>query len=130
MDGKTLDVPYVENIDQSLAAIENFSQTDLGNFNLDEPNSWEEARVSPYSEQWEAGFQEELKSLKDMGVYKLIPRSQIPMGCKVRKGQPVFRLKCETDGKPIRWKVRLVFKGFEQIYGKDYTSTTSPTARM
>ena len=35
-----------------------------------------------------------------------------------------------SDGKPIRWKVRLVLKGFEQVYGRDYTSTTSPTARM
>ena len=33
-------------------------------------------------------------------------------------------------GKAVRWKVWLVFKGFEQIYGKDYTKTTSPTARM
>ena len=24
----------------------------------------------------------------------------------------------------------MIFKGFEQIYGKDYTKTTSPTARM
>jgi hypothetical protein len=130
LDKDTLDVPYVENVDQTLAAIEDLSQTDLGNFDLDEPNSWDEARASPYSKQWEAGFREELKSLKDMGVYKLIPRSQIPMGCKVRKGRPVFRLKRDADGKPVRWKVRLVFKGFEQIYGKDYTSTTSPTARM
>ena len=30
----------------------------------------------------------------------------------------------------MRWKVHLVFKGFEQIYGRDYTKTTSPTARM
>ena len=26
--------------------------------------------------------------------------------------------------------VCLIFKGFEQVYGKDYTSTTPPTARM
>ena len=43
---------------------------------------------------------------------------------------PVFRIKRNETGKAIRWKVRLVFKGFEQIYGKDYTKTTSPTARM
>jgi hypothetical protein len=33
-------------------------------------------------------------------------------------------------GQAVRWKVCLVSKGFEQIYGKDYTKTTSPTARM
>ena len=42
----------------------------------------------------------------------------------------MFHLKRNERGEPVRWKVRLVFKGFEQIYGRDYTSTTSPTARM
>ena len=119
-----------ERIDRILAAITNIPQADLDNFDLDEPKTWEEARKSSYGEQWEAGYREELKSLKDMGVYKLIHRSQVPAGTKIRKGRPVFRLKRDADGKAVRWKVRLVFKGFEQIYGKDYTSTTSPTARM
>ena len=65
-----------------------------------------------------------------MGVYRLLHRSQIPAGAKVRKGRPVFHLKEDADGKPVHWKVRLVFKGFDQVYGKDYTSTTSPTACM
>jgi hypothetical protein len=65
-----------------------------------------------------------------MGVYDLIPSTDVPRGCKVRKGRPVFHLKRNEKGEPVRWKVRLVFKGFEQIYGRDYTSTTSPTARM
>jgi hypothetical protein len=30
----------------------------------------------------------------------------------------------------VRWKVWHVFKGFKQIYGRNYTKTTSPTARM
>ena len=65
-----------------------------------------------------------------MGVYKLIPRSDVPQGQKIRKGMPIFRIKRDENGKGVRWKVRLVFKGFEQIYGKDYTKTTSPTACM
>lgn len=43
---------------------------------------------------------------------------------------PVFRIKCDETGKAIRWKVCLVFKGFEQIYGKYYTKTTSSTVCM
>jgi hypothetical protein len=65
-----------------------------------------------------------------MGVYKLIPRCDVPQGKRIRKGKPVFHIKRDETGKAVRWKVRLVFKGFEQIYGKDYTKTTSPTARM
>jgi Reverse transcriptase (RNA-dependent DNA polymerase)/GAG-pre-integrase domain/gag-polypeptide of LTR copia-type len=130
LNDNTIPPPEIEQIDRTLAAIADIPQTDLDNFDLDEPNSWNEAKASSYSEQWETGYKEELQSLKDMGVYKLIHRSQVPIGAKIRKGRPVFRLKRDADGKPIRWKVRLVFKGFEQIYGKDYTSTTSPTARM
>ena len=79
---------------------------------------------------WEEGYHDELKSLKDMGVYKLIPRTDVPQGHKVRKGMPVFRIKHNKTGTAIRWKVHLMFKGFEQIYEKDYTKTTSPTAHM
>jgi hypothetical protein len=96
----------------------------------DEPRTWDEAKDSADAARWEAGYREELKSLKDMDVYKLIPRSEVPPGKRIRKGKPVFHIKRDEDGKAVRWKVRLVFKGFEQIYGKDYTKTTSPTARM
>ena len=68
--------------------------------------------------------------LKDMGIYKLIPTSDVPQGTKIHKGRPVFRIKRDKNSKAIRWKVCLVFKGFEQIYGKDHTKTTSPTAHM
>ena len=65
-----------------------------------------------------------------MGVYELIRRTDVPHGHKVRKGWPVFLIKRDEHGNAVRWKVRLVFKGFEQIFGKDYNRTTSPTARM
>jgi hypothetical protein len=96
----------------------------------DEPQTWDEALRSGDASHWRNGFQEELDSLKAMGVYKLLPRSEVPVGCKIRKGKPVFRIKRDESGKAVRWKVWLVFKGFEQIYGKDYHKTTSPTARM
>ena len=96
----------------------------------EEPRTWEEAKRSPDATRWESGYREELKSLKEMGVYELVPREDVPAGTKVRKGQPLFVLKQDEYGEPTRWKVRLVFKGFEQIFGRDYTKTTSPTARM
>jgi hypothetical protein len=96
----------------------------------DEPKTWDEARNSADAGRWEAGYRDELKSLKDMGVYKLIPRSEVPPGKQIRKGKPIFHIKRDETGQVVRWKVRFVFKGFEQIYGKDYTKTTSPTARM
>lgn len=65
-----------------------------------------------------------------MGVYELVPRSAVPTGQKVRTGRPVFKIKRDEHGNAVRFKVRLVFRGYEQVYGRDYTKTTPPTARM
>jgi len=59
----------------------------------DEPRTWKEAQASPEAKEWRNGYLDELKSLKDMGVYKLVPRSSVPAGAKIRKGRPVFTRK-------------------------------------
>lgn len=96
----------------------------------EEPKTWKEAQRGPDAAKWEEAYKEEIQSLKDMGVYRLVPRSSVPKGQKVRKGKPVFKIKRDEHGNAVRYKVRLVFKGYEQVYGKDYNKTTSPTARM
>jgi hypothetical protein len=97
--------------------------------NPDEP-TFREAMSSPDSDKWIAGIQDELKSLNEMGVYKLIPRSDVPTGRKVLRGKWVLLLKRNEHGDPVRHKARFVVKGFEQVFGQDYVDTTSPTARM
>jgi hypothetical protein len=95
-----------------------------------DPLSWEEAKNSPHCEEWWISYQDELNSLKEMGVYVLVPRSEVPAGQKIHKGKPVFHVKRDATGTVYRRKTWLVFRGFEQIYGRDYNKTTSPTARM
>ena len=46
----------------------------------DEPKTWDEVKNSVDAACWEAGYKDELESLKDMGVYKLIPQSEVPQG--------------------------------------------------
>ena len=79
---------------------------------------------------WTPGIQDELRSLKEMGVYKLIPHSDIPTGCKVLHGKWVLLLKHDENGTPIWHKACFIVKGFEQVFGQDYSDTTSPTALM
>lgn len=120
-----------EQIDWTLSAISEMTKIDPSTLEFeDEPKTWDEAKQSINAKHWEEGYRDELKSLKEMGVYKLVPRCNIPQGTKIQKGHPVFRIKHDETGKAVWWKVRLVFKGFQQIYGKDYTKTTSPTACM
>ena len=78
----------------------------------------------------EAGYEEKLQSLRDRKVFELIPCSEVSKDRKIRHGHPVFTLKRDENGKPTRYKVRIVFKGYEQVYGRDYTMTTLPTAWM
>ena len=97
--------------------------------NPDEP-TFREAMNSPDAAKWTLGIQDELKSLKEMGVYQLVPRSDVPAGRKVLRGKWVLLLKRDEHGNPVRHKARFVVKGFEQVFGQDYVDTTSPTARM
>ena len=45
----------------------------------------------------------------------------------VHKGQLVFTEKIGSEGEVTRKKVRLIAKGFMEVWGKDYWNTYSPT---
>ena len=85
---------------------------------------------SPDAAKWTLGIQDELKSLKEMGVYQLVPHSDVPAGHKVLRGKWVLLLKHDEHGNPVRHKSHFVVKGFEQVFGQDYVDTTSPTAHV
>jgi len=85
---------------------------------------------SPDTDKWTLGIQDELKSLKEMGVYKLIPHSDVPAGHKVLRGKWVLLLKRDEHGHLVWHKAHFVVKGFEQVFGQDYVDTTLPTAHM
>ncbi|OBZ67852.1 Retrovirus-related Pol polyprotein from transposon TNT 1-94 [Grifola frondosa] len=95
-----------------------------------DPLTMREAMNSPFADEWRTALTEEFTSIKSMGVYTLIPPDQVPSGCKVMHGKPVFRLKHDENGRPVRFKARWVCKGYEAVFGQDYTHTTSPTMRM
>ena len=86
--------------------------------------------TSPHAAEWTRALQEEFASLKDLGVYRLVPRSSVPSGRRIMRGRPVFKLKRDEHGNPSRFKARYVCRGYSAVYGQDYTKTTSPTARM
>jgi hypothetical protein len=56
----------------------------------DDP-SWADALASPDHEYWIAGAHEELKSLEDLQVFVLVPRSTVPPGHCPLKGKLVCK---------------------------------------
>ena len=61
------------------------------------------------------------------GTWEEIPT---PSGVNLVSYKWVYTIKLNNDGTIERYKVRLVARGFSQVYGKDYTKTYVPTARM
>lgn len=95
-----------------------------------DPATLAEALAGPFAGQWKAALDEELAGIQSMGVYVLVPRSAVPAGRKIMRGKPVFRLKRNEAGEPMRFKARWVVRGYEAVFGLDYDKTTSPTMRM
>ena len=95
----------------------------------DDP-SWKDALASPEREFWIAGARDELRSLQDLQVFVLVPRSSVPSGRRLLRGKLVCKRKRDDAGKVTRYKVRYVAKGFAQQPGIDFTKTTAPTTRL
>ncbi|KDQ05966.1 hypothetical protein BOTBODRAFT_49620 [Botryobasidium botryosum FD-172 SS1] len=79
----------------------------------DEPANLREVMESQHAKEWQAAYNDEFKSIKDMEVYELIPRSEVPKGRRVMWGRSTFIVKYDEDGNPARFKVRYVCKGYE-----------------
>ena len=76
------------------AALAKFIELNTSTFECtDEPRTWEEALQLVDCEIWRSGYIDELNSLKEMGVYILVPQSEVPQGDKIQKGHPIFRIK-------------------------------------
>ena len=111
-----------------IAALADGSATPTADTN-DDP-SWTKALASSEREYWIAGARDELRSLADMKVFILVPRSELPSGKRPLKGKLVCRRKRDDTGNVTRYKVRYVAKGYAQQYSIDYDKTTAPTARI
>ena len=115
-------------VDDALTALGNGSLSPVPADN-DEP-LWAQAMASSEREYWIAGARDELKSLEDLHVFILVPRTALPRGQRPLKGKLVCKRKRDDTGQVVRYKVWYVAKGFAQRYGVDYDKTTAPTVRL
>ena len=93
----------------------------------DEPNTIEEALSSLNKDKWRNALEDEMESMKENQVWKLV---ELPKRRKVIGNRWVLTIKRKTDGTIVRYKARPVEKGYTQKEGIDYDETFSPVVRF
>ena len=91
------------------------------------PRTYNQAMKSVEKEFWEKAIAAEIQSMITHDVWQetIIPRHAKPITTKW-----VFRPKCDIHGNIVKYKARLVARGFEQVYGRDFDETYSPVTRL
>ncbi|RVX05262.1 Retrovirus-related Pol polyprotein from transposon TNT 1-94 [Vitis vinifera] len=88
----------------------------------DDPISVSQVKQSSNSKKWIEAMKEEMKLMKDNGVWDLV---ELPEGVKPIDCKWVFKTKRDSKDNIVRYKARLVAKGFTQKKGIDYKKTFS-----
>lgn len=93
---------------------------------LNDPQTLDEALSSPHADQWKKAMQEEYESLIKNETWSL---ADMPSGKRVLPCKWVFKTKTNEKGEIIRYKARLVIKGYAQRKGSDYDEVYAPVVR-
>jgi hypothetical protein len=89
--------------------------------------TYQQAMSRPDRKEWEAAIVKELDSLKLQNVYETV---KCPAGIKPIHSRWLFKIKFDSENKPVTYKARVVAKGYLQQAGVDYDETYAPVARM
>ncbi|KAJ9529329.1 hypothetical protein QJQ45_008010 [Haematococcus lacustris] len=90
------------------------------------PATIQEALAGPQSEQWSLAADEEMQSLLSYGTWELV---ELPEGCRPLDNRWVFSVKRDGRGSIVRFKARLVVKGFLQREGIDFHELHAPVSK-
>ncbi|KAK2074907.1 hypothetical protein P8C59_009077, partial [Phyllachora maydis] len=94
------------------------------------PTTYKQVLKLPRNERskWLEAITKEFIQLLELGVFKFLPRSLLPSNCKLITYRNVLKVKKDAKNRPIKYKSRLVARGFMQVEGLDYTVTYASTS--
>lgn len=76
---------------------------------------------------WEEAIKSEIDSIERNNTWKLM---ELPSGHKPIRLKWLYKLKMNTDGEIVKYKVRLVAKGYVQRQGVDFEEVYAPVTGM
>jgi hypothetical protein len=96
-----------------------------------DPISYAEVKASPHRKEWEAAMKDEWQSLLENVTFDFAIDDGLPpeKSLKAIGSKWVFRRKIGPDNS-IRYKARLVIKGYEQVPGIDFGETYAPVSKL
>ncbi|KAK2075415.1 hypothetical protein P8C59_009544 [Phyllachora maydis] len=94
------------------------------------PTTYKQVLKLPRDERskWLEAITKEFIQLLERGVFKFLPRSLLPSDRKLITYRNVLKVKKDAKNRPIKYKSRLVARGFIQVEGLDYTITYASTS--
>ncbi|KAH9107051.1 hypothetical protein AeMF1_017496 [Aphanomyces euteiches] len=94
---------------------------------IDVPQSHREAMAMKDRDERAKAEQTQLQHLREAGTWKPL---DLPPGRESIDSTWTYTKKTNSAGEVVRYKARLVCKGFRQVQGLDYLDTFSPVVKM
>ncbi|KAK8916713.1 hypothetical protein KSP39_PZI022778 [Platanthera zijinensis] len=109
---------------RSLADIYQQTEGDMALHTKEEPESYADAAADP---RWRKAMREEIEMVEKNHTWELVPK---PANKNVLNLKWVYKAKQNEEGEVIKYKARIVAKGYTQRQGIDFHETFAPVVRM
>jgi len=93
---------------------------------IKDPKGYKQMQKHPHAKEFTQAANEELDGLRDYSSWQQVKRSEIPDGVRIFDSMFVFKTKRDSDGRFLKFKARLTFRGDQQI-DDEVGDTWAPT---